>query len=234
LGVAAERQRESALALRGLTRRYGERIALAEVTLTLGAGQTLVVLGPNGAGKTTLLRLLATLLRPHAGELAVLGHRLPEHSWALRGKVGLLAHEPLLYRELSVRENLRLHAALNGVERERIGELVELVGLAGRADEPLRTLSRGLVQRAAICRMLLPAPDLLLLDEPHANLDPSARQAVAPLIGRETGKTRVLVSHDPHAALAEADLVLGLSRGRTVFVAPPAELDEATVRDLYR
>ncbi len=233
MGVAAEPQPESALALRGLTRRYGERIALAEVTLTLGVGQTLVVLGPNGAGKTTLLRLLATLLRPHAGELAVLGHRLPEHSWALRGKVGLLAHEPLLYRELSVRENLRMHAALNGVGSERIGELVELVGLSGRADEPLRTLSRGLVQRAAISRMLLPAPDLLLLDEPYANLDPSARLAVEPLIGRDCGKTRVLVSHDPLAALGEADLVLGLRRGHAAFLTGPAQLDEAAIRELY-
>jgi heme exporter protein A len=190
------------------------------------------VLGPNGAGKTTLLRLLATLLRPHAGELVVLGHRLPQESFALRGKLGLLAHEPLLYRELTARENLRLHAALNGVAPARIAELLERVGLADRADEPLRTLSRGLVQRAAICRALLPDPDLLLLDEPYANLDPRAREDVAPLIGRGA-KTRVLVSHDPLAAIAEADLVLGLSRGRAAFLAAPGELDEAAVRELY-
>ncbi|MGD0197464.1 MAG: ABC transporter ATP-binding protein [Solirubrobacteraceae bacterium] len=233
MGVAAQPQPESALALRGLTRRYGERVALADVTLTLESGQTLAVLGPNGAGKTTLLRLLATLLRPHAGELSVLGHALPAESWAVSGRIGLLAHEPLLYRDLTVRENLRLHATLHAVGAQRSAQVLELAGLERRADEPLRTLSRGLVQRAAICRALLHEPDLLLLDEPYANLDPSARARVEPLIGRSTGKTRILVSHDPRAALEEADLVLGLSRGRVEFVAPPLEVDAAALGRLY-
>ncbi|HEX5307651.1 MAG TPA: ATP-binding cassette domain-containing protein, partial [Solirubrobacteraceae bacterium] len=101
--------------LDGLTRNYGERAALADVTLSLAAGQTLVVFGPNGAGKTTLLRVLATLLRPHSGRVRVLGSALPEDAWAVRGRVGLLAHEPLLYRELSGAENLRYHARLHGV-----------------------------------------------------------------------------------------------------------------------
>ena len=86
----------AALELRALTRRYGERLALADLSFTLEAGQTLAVLGPNGAGKTTLLRLLATLLRPHSGEIRVLGHSLPQESWAVRGRIGLLGHEPLL------------------------------------------------------------------------------------------------------------------------------------------
>ena len=105
----------TALELEDLTRRYGEREALDGVSLSLQAGQTLVVLGPNGAGKTTLLRVLATLLRPHAGGVQVLGSPLPEQSWAVRGRIGLLGHEPLLYRELSARENLRFHARLHGV-----------------------------------------------------------------------------------------------------------------------
>ena len=96
-------------------RRYGEREALSDVSLSLPAGQTLVVFGPNGAGKTTLLRVLATLLRPHDGVVRVLGASLPEEAWALRGRVGLLGHEPLLYRELTARENLRFHARLHGV-----------------------------------------------------------------------------------------------------------------------
>ncbi len=224
----------AALELRGLTRRYGERLALADVTLTLEAGQTLAVLGPNGAGKSTLLRLLATLLRPHAGEVSVLGHALPAESWAVRGRVGLLGHEPLLYRELSARENLELHAALHGVDGEATARLLGAVAMEGRADEPLRTLSRGMVQRVAVARALLHDPELLLLDEPRANLDPAASELVEPLIGRASGRTRVIVSHDPAGALAEADVVLGLVRGRVRVLAPAAELDGASLAELYR
>jgi heme exporter protein A len=224
----------SAVALRAVTRRYGERTALAEVTLSLEVGQTLAVLGPNGAGKTTLLRVLATLLRPQGGELEVLGHSLPQDGWAVRGRIGLLAHEPMLYRELTARENLRLHARLHGVADERIEELLAAVGLERRGDEPLRTLSRGLVQRAAVCRALLHEPDLLLLDEPYANLDPAAREIVEPLIGRNSGRTRVVVSHDPQEAVADADVVLGLVRGRAAFVGAPAQLEDSALGDLYR
>jgi len=223
-----------AVVLDGVARAYGERVALAGVSLRLPPGRTLAVLGANGAGKTTLLRVLATLLRPHRGRAAVLGRALPEEAWAVRGRIGLLAHDPLLYRELSVAENLHFHARLHGVERSRVRSLLERVGLAGRADEPVRALSRGMVQRVAICRAVLHAPALLLLDEPLANLDPGAAAAVAPLIGRHAGPARVLVSHDVEAGLADADLVLGLRGGRQALLAAAADVDEADVRALYR
>ena len=224
----------AAVELIEVTRRYGERVALAEISVSVAEGQTLAVLGPNGAGKTTLLRMLATLLRPHSGELAVLGHRLPDEAWAVRGRIGLLGHEPLLYRELTARENLLFHAALHGVHRDRVGELLEAVAMERRADEPVRTLSRGMVQRVAVCRALLHDPELLLLDEPRANLDPAATELVEPLIGRSSGRTRVIVSHDPAGAVAEADLVLGLVRGRAALVAPAGSLDDGALRELYR
>ena len=177
------------------------------------------MLGPNGAGKTTLLRMLATLLRPHAGELRVLGHALPDEGWAVRGRIGLLGHEPLLYRELTARENLRLpRRAARRRRRARSASCSRAVGMERRADEPVRTLSRGMVQRVAVCRALLHDPELLLLDEPRANLDPAASELVEPLIGRASGRTRVIVSHDPAGALAEADLVLGLVRGRAALL----------------
>ena len=140
-------------------------------------GQTLVVFGPNGAGKSTLLRVLATLLRPHAGDVSVLGSMLPEQAWAVRGRIGLLGHEPLLYRELTARENLRFHARLHGVCEARVEELLQAVAMADRASEPLRSLSRGMVQRVAVARAVLHDPELLLLDEPYANLDPGRRGA---------------------------------------------------------
>ena len=222
-----------AVALRDAGRAYGERVALSGVTLELERGATLAVFGANGAGKTTLLRVLATLLRPHAGEVRVLGSALPREAWAVRGRIGLLGHDPLLYRDLSVRENLRFHARLHDVEDGRAAELLEAVGMARRADEPVRSLSRGMVQRVAICRAVLHEPELLLLDEPLANLDPGAAGAVAPLIGRGSGAARVLISHDVELGLAEADLVLGLRAGRPEIVAPAREVAAADVRGLY-
>jgi heme exporter protein A len=220
--------------LGGLVRRYGEREALSDVSLSLHAGQTLVVFGPNGAGKTTLLRVLATLLRPHAGEVTVLDRRLPDEAWAVRGRVGLLGHEPLLYRELTVRENLRFHARLHGVDEQRVEESIAAVALADRADEPLKTLSRGMVQRAAVARATLHDPELLLLDEPRANLDPAASELVEPLIGASARRTRVISSHDPAGGLAEADLVLGLRDGRAALLREAGDVGPDEITDLYR
>jgi heme exporter protein A len=224
----------AALEVEGLARRYGEREALSDVSLTLGAGHTLVVFGPNGAGKTTLLRILATLLRPHEGRVRVLGASLPDEAWAVRGRVGLLAHDPLLYRELSARENLRFHARLHGLADERVEELLETLEMSTRAAEPVRTLSRGMVQRVAIARAVLHDPELLLLDEPHSNLDPAVVELVAPLIGASSARTRVICSHDPGGGLAEADLVLGLRAGRPALLRAAADVDAAEIAGLYR
>jgi heme exporter protein A len=226
-------QPDAAVELRDLSRAYGERVALGGVTLSLPRGRTLAVFGANGAGKTTLLRILATLLRPHAGVARVLGRELPGEAWAARGRIGLLAHEPLLYRELTARENLSFHARLHGVAPARVEALLGQVGMARRADEPLRTLSRGMTQRVAICRAVLHEPELLLLDEPLANLDPGAAGAVEPLIGRAAGAARVLISHDVEHGLAEADLVLGLRAGRQALFAPAGDVDVVALRELY-
>ncbi len=223
-----------AVELTGLTRRYGLRAALEDVSLTLERGRTLVVFGPNGAGKSTLLRVLATLLRPHAGTVRVLGQPLPERGWAVRGRVGLLSHDPLLYRDLSPRENLRYHARLHRLAPERVEEVLALVQLELRADDPLHTFSRGMVQRTAVARAVLHDPELLLLDEPRANLDPAAAALVEPLIGAASGRTRVVTSHDPAGGLEEADLALGLVGGRVALLAPAAGLDAAAVGALYR
>jgi heme exporter protein A len=218
--------------VRGLNRNFGERSALHDVSFRLQVGATLAVLGRNGAGKSTLLRILATLLRPHGGEVAVFGESLPGRAFAVRARVGLLGHEPLLYRDLSGRENLIYHARLYGVGEERVERLLAAVSMERRSEDPVRTLSRGMVQRLAVCRAVLHEPELLLLDEPRANLDPTAAELVEPLIGRGSGRARVLTSHDPQAAMSEADLVLGLRDGRAVFVGAPTEI-EARVEELY-
>jgi heme exporter protein A len=222
-----------AIECRGLARYFGERTALREVTLEVPAGASLAVLGRNGAGKSTLLRILASLLRPHAGEVLIFGEPLPRRAWAVRARLGLLGHEPLLYRELTGRENLDYHARLHRLPAERVTEVLTAVDMDRRAEDPVRLLSRGMVQRLAIARAVLHRPQLLLLDEPRANLDPGASELVEPLIGRAAGVTRVLTSHDPRAALAEADLVLALKAGRPVFAGEPAAFDERRLAELY-
>jgi heme exporter protein A len=222
----------AAIELHDVSRHYGERVALEGLSLRVERGQTLVVFGPNGAGKSTLLRILATLLRPHEGTVLVLGRELPKDGWAVRGDVGFLGHEPLLYRELTGRENLRFHARLHDVGEERIDELLAATGLERRADEPVHGLSRGLVQRLAVCRAVLHDPALLLLDEPRANLDPGSIELVEPLIGRASGRTRVVTSHDPRGGLAEADVVLGLRAGRAEILGDAVGVEE--IGALYR
>ncbi len=144
----------------------------------------------------------------------MLGAELPGERWRLPGRVGYLGHEPLLYRELSARENLDYHARLHRADPARVTALLEAVGMERRADDPVRDLSRGMVQRVAVARAVLHEPELLLLDEPRANLDAAAVERLEPLIGRASGRTRVLVSHDAEGAEAEADAVLRLEQGR--------------------
>jgi heme exporter protein A len=187
------------------------------VDAELASGQTLLVLGPNGAGKTTLLRILATLLRPSGGEVRALGCAFPSETWKLRGRIGFLGHEPLLYRDLSGRENLRFHARLHGLDRRateaRIEDLLVAVGMDRRADDRVAELSAGMRQRLAICRCVLHEPELLLLDEPDSNLDAEGRGRTQALVGPAEGRTRVIVSHDPERYEQEADQVLRLEAG---------------------
>src|SRR3954470_10533218 len=220
---ASEKIDPPAIRVAGLRRDYGDRAALEGIGFELAIGESLVVLGPNGAGKTTLLRVLATLLRPTGGKVRVLGCSLPDEAWKLRGRIGYLGHEPLLYRDLSGRENLRFQGRLHGIQRAaaeaRIEQLLRAVGMERRADERVAELSAGMRQRLSICRCVLHEPQLLLLDEPDSNLDAEGRDLAHELIGPGSGATRVLVTHDPDRFLPEADQVLTLGIGERAAVA---------------
>ena len=214
--MGGERVQAAALAIQisGLRREFGDRTALDGVDLQLERGGSLALLGPNGSGKSTLLRILAGLLRPTAGEVRVLGAPLPKETYRLRGRVGYVGHEPLLYRDLSSRENLALAAALHGLEpaqaAARIERLLEAVRMERRGDDRIAELSAGMRQRIDICRAVLHEPQLLLLDEPDAHLDSQARELVAPLIAVDQNRTRVVVSHDRERAAGGADSALEL------------------------
>jgi len=235
--VANRSASPGAVVVAGLWREFGERAVLRDVSFELPGGATLAILGPNGAGKTTLLRVLATLLRPTSGTVSVLDCELPRQAWRARGRIGYLGHEPLLYRDLTCAENLRFQARLYGLpseDEERIDSLLNQVRMSRRADELVRNLSAGMVQRVAVCRAVLHEPELLLLDEPRSHLDPEAAALVEPLIGSAPGRSRALVTHDVEAGLAEADLVLALRAGGAVAYAGAADgLSAGDARAIY-
>jgi heme exporter protein A len=190
---------------RGLGRDFGAKHVLRGLDLDVPRGGFLLVTGPNGSGKSTLLSLCAGLLAPTAGELAV---------EVERAEIGYLAHEPLLYRELTALENLDLYGRLYRVpeRRERAGMLLERFGLWNARRERVGSLSRGMTQRLALCRTLLHEPDLLLLDEPHASLDNDAVALVDGLLSEVRGtKTVVVATHDPLRVRALATEALALA-----------------------
>ena len=179
------------ISARGLGRRFGSRRVLRDLDLEVRSGELLLVTGPNGSGKSTLLALMAGLLVPTEGELDV---DLP------RGRIGYLAHEPLVYKELTALENLELYGRLYHVpeRRETIGALLERFGLWEARHQRVGSFSRGMQQRLALCRVLLHGPELLLLDEPYSGLDASARTLVDDVLAESAGsRTLVVASHEP-------------------------------------
>ena len=200
-----------------LSKRYGARRALDQVSFTVEAGERFGLLGPNGAGKTTLLRVLATLLRPSGGALQVFGEDASRRPPATRRLIGHVGHESACYPDLSGRENLEFYAALYGVPNadDRIAELLRWSGLEAAARRPVRVYSRGMTQRLAIARALLHGPELLLLDEPFSGLDPAAAQRLQALLAElaRAGHAIVLSTHDVERVAAVATRIAILHRG---------------------
>jgi heme exporter protein A len=199
---------------------YGHTRALAGVSVSLEAGEVTVIEGPNGSGKSTLVSILAQLSQPTAGRVHYGAGDAKRLKRAVRGIIGVLAHAPMLYPELSGRENLALFADLYAIARPtaRIAELVERFEIGTFFDRPVRTYSRGQLQRVALARALLHEPELLLLDEPSTGLDVDASERLveAVLAERERGAVVVVVTHDTAFADRIADRRIRLQRGRVV------------------
>jgi heme ABC exporter ATP-binding subunit CcmA len=226
--------RGNAVAISNLKKSYAIKPVLRGVQLTLPAGQRLALLGANGAGKTTLLRILAGLAKPDAGTVSIFGLDCKDDAQQIRSLVGLVAHQPYLYEELTALENLLFFARMYNVThaKERAHDLLRRVGVEKRAHDRVQALSRGLVQRVAWARSLLHSPRLLLLDEPDTGLDQDGTVLIDSLLAEHSqqGGSVVFTTHQLERALQLADSVVVLGHGRVAYQAATTNLDLETLR----
>ncbi len=206
------------ISARGVSKRFGPRLALRSVDLQVERGQLVALLGPNGAGKSTLLRILASLARPTLGEVTIAGSRLPEQAAAARERLGFVGHQTFLYGDLSAEENLAFFTRLYRVGRpsQRISELLKAFELYTRRNEPVRSFSRGMQQRLSLARALVHRPRVLLLDEPHSGLDRESVGILDDLLKRQIrqGVAILMATHDLQRAARLAQRVDVLANGR--------------------
>jgi ABC-2 type transport system ATP-binding protein len=218
------RQGDVTLAVRSVTKRYGERAALREISFELRAGELVAIIGPNGAGKTTLLSILAGVQQPTDGEIGTSPH-----------EIGWVPQQPALYSKLSVAENLRLFARLEKVPdpEDSVARMLAQTDLEERADEEVGRLSGGNQQRVNIAIGLLAEPAALLLDEPSSSLDPRQRERLWSFIGGLAGRGTTVVYSTHNVAEAEryADRVLVLADGELLFSGTPGELERTVGGD---
>jgi heme exporter protein A len=221
-----------------LVKRFGLKTVLRGLNFQVEPGEFVALLGPNGAGKTTFLRILASLSRPTLGEVRISGYRLPAQAAAVRSRLGVVSHQPLLYGDLTAEENLRFYGRMYGVSdlSRRIDEVLELVGLASRRRDLVRTFSRGMQQRLAIGRAVLHDPDVMLFDEPHTGLDQDASAMLDNVLKEVAarGRTVVMTSHDLARAADLATRFDILSRGVITASVQRADIEIDQLLGFYR
>jgi heme exporter protein A len=218
---------EPRLGARNLGRHFGPTTVLRSVDLTLQSGELLLILGENGSGKTTLLRLLAGLLRPSQGQVLLGGTPLKSTNPSTRRHLGLLSHASHMYDELTLLENLVFAARLHGLAGSRAAAMqaIQEVGLDERSGSRLGSLSRGMVQRAAIARAFIHRPDVLLMDEPFTALDAPSAERIRSWLGDRVrgGASAALATHQPAEVWGLATHVGVLARGRWAILEPRPE-----------
>jgi len=221
-----------------LVKRFGLKTVLRGLEFSVSPGEFVALLGPNGAGKTTFLRILASLSRPSLGEVRIAGYKLPGQAAAVRARLGVVTHYPLLYDDLTAEENLRFFARLYGLNgyEARITEVLTLVGLETRRRDLVRTFSRGMAQRLAIGRALLHDPDVMLFDEPYTGLDQDASVMLDQVLRTvaSQGRTVVMTSHDLARAEDLATRFDILSRGVIAASASRQELGKRNLLEFYK
>lgn len=226
-----------AIEVRGLSKSFGRSYALRDLYLEVGWGEVLTVIGPNGSGKTTLIKILATLARPDSGEVRVAGLDASTSGQSVRRNIGVVTHEPLLYDQLTGRENLALFGRLFGLDsvNERVEGASHLVGMSPRIDQRVGMLSHGMRKRLGIARALLHEPLVLLMDEPESGLDQEALGFLGKVVrDRSTPyRTVVLTTHSLEAGAALCDRLAIMADGRIRYESTMRSTNAADVREAY-
>jgi heme exporter protein A len=221
-----------------LVKRFGLKTVLRGMDFSVEAGEFVALLGPNGAGKTTFLRILASLSRPTLGSVKIAGYALPGQAAAVRSRLGVVSHLPLLYGDLTADENLRFFARMYSISDadHRISEVLELVGLLARRRDLVRTFSRGMQQRLAIGRAVLHEPEVVLFDEPHTGLDQDACLMLDNVLKEVAarGRTVVMTSHDLARVADLASRFDVLSRGVITASIQRTEIEPNQLLGFYR
>ena len=211
----------SAVQIRGLVKSFGRTPVLRGIDLDVPQGTVLSLLGPNGSGKTTLIRVLATLTRPDAGDVSICGVGLGRRSASIRSQIGVVGHDPLLYDDLTARENLRFVCRMFGLDQvgERVDTVSDLMGMTPDLDRKVGAMSHGMKKRFSIARALLHDPQVLLLDEPETGLDQEALSLLDSVIARRSDSTRtvIMTTHSLDRAVALGDRMAVLANGRVAY-----------------
>ena len=225
-----------AVETKDLVRSFGNTKVLRGLDIKVETGTTSVIFGPNGAGKTTLIKTLAGVLRPTSGRVQIEGLDIEERAQEARMRLGLVSHQSFLYGTLSAEENLTFYGRMYGVAglKERVSEMLVLVGLATRKSDRVATFSRGMLQRLSLGRALLHRPSVLLLDEPDTGLDPQALAAMWDIMRRDApARTIIFTSHNFERALAAANEIMVLVKGKLAWRAPNHNLTLAALKESY-
>lgn len=208
------------LELKNITKIIGDKIILRNFSLSVGAGESLAIIGPNGAGKSTFFKIAAGLMQPTSGDIVLNGEQIRKKSMLLKQYIGYLGHESFLYNSLTPTENLLFYAKLHKVKNkeEKVNEILRTIGLHYFKDIPIRSFSRGMMQRLAIGRVLLAEPNVLLLDEPHTGLDQEAIGLLNNLIKEKQnqGVAILIISHDFEQVMSVCDRAIVLNKGKVV------------------
>jgi heme ABC exporter ATP-binding subunit CcmA len=226
------------ISIKNLHKSFGRKRILRDMNLHVKKGEFIALFGPNGAGKTTLIKILATLARPSSGTIEINGYDLHEDSIEIRRSIGVLSHNPLLYDDLTMKENLIFYSRMYGLkkkEKEILG-LIKSVGLLHRANDKIGEFSRGMKQRAAVARVVLHDPPVFLLDEPYTGLDFKAWDMLNGMLKEyhEKGKTILLITHNVDLGYENANRLAILADGKVAFDCKKTDLDLVSFKNKYR